>query len=136
MIYDLSIKSEHKRALEYLQRLIDGGKIVEFNVCGRKMSDRQRRALHLYFRLLSEALNDAGFTIKTVMKKDWDSSWTMELVKELIWKKFLSVKYGKDSTTEMTTVQVTEIFDDININLGEKLGITVDFPDKDYGAIR
>ena len=95
---------------------------------------QQNKSLHLYCKLLAEAFNDAGFTVQMVMKKDWDSSWTQELVKELIWKKFLLIKYGKNSTTEITTVQVTEIFDDININLGEKFGFTVEFPNRDYGV--
>ena len=90
----------------------------------------QNAAMHLYCDHLAEAFNDAGFTVRTVLKEDWDVSWTAILVKELIWKAFQKAKYGTLSTTEMTTKQVSEIFDDININLGEKFGMHVAFPDR------
>ena len=92
----------------------------------------QNNSLHLFCKMVAEELNDAGYTVNMVMKENWDVSWTAGLVKELIWKGFLKAKYNKDSTTEMTTKEVDAVYNDININLAEKFGISLEFPDRFY----
>ena len=94
------------------------------------MTDRtitQNAALHLWFTQVADELNDAGFSVKQTLKANWDSRWTKELVKEIIWKGFLA-KHNKSSTTEMTTKEVQEIYDDINVKLAEEFGFSIPFP--------
>ena len=49
-------------------------------------------------------------------------NWTQESVKERIWKPILLAKQNKESTTEMTTVEPTEIKQEIDRYLGQTFG--------------
>ena len=96
---------------------------------GQKRTEQQNKALHKGFELLADALNDAGFETKAVLaKKQIDVPWNKELVKELLWRPLMEAARQHESTTELTTAEVSEIWDILNRHLGEKFGVTVDFP--------
>ena len=94
-----------------------------------KRTNQQNKAIHKYFEMVAEALNDAGFDIeKTLSKYNVDIPWTKESVKSLMWKPVQRSMYAKASTTELDrSKEITEIYEVINRFLG-KLGIHVPFP--------
>jgi len=91
-------------------------------------TELQNRALHLYFQLVADALNDAGLDMRAVLKPNIDIPWTGETVKEYMWRPIMKIQLRKDSTTELTTVDIDKVFDTLNRHLGEKLGIHEPFP--------
>lgn len=93
-----------------------------------KRSNLQNRALHLYFRLVANALNDAGYTVSKTLSQSVDIDWNSMLFKELIWKQVQKKQLGKISTSELTTKEIDEVFDTINRYLGEKFFIHEPFP--------
>jgi len=48
--------------------------------------------------------------------------------KEYLWRPIMKAQLNKESTTEMTTKDIDQIFDTINRHLGEKFGLHLDFP--------
>jgi len=97
------------------------------------MTDKQRtiqqnKALHLFFILLADDLNSAGYDIKKTLRNDIDIPWTPILVKELIWRKVQDAYLGKKSTTKLKTDEVSKVYDVINRYMGEKFGIDTQFP--------
>lgn len=96
----------------------------------------QNKALHLYFTLLATELNDAGLDMKKVLKPSVDISWTKENIKEYLWRPIQEALKLKKSTTELTTAEVSQIWEVLNRHLGEKFGIHQVFPSveqtKDY----
>jgi len=90
---------------------------------------QQNRALHKYFGLVSEALNDAGHDMKTVIKAD--VNWTPEAVKEVIWKRIQEAMVNKDSTTQIKKSDIDTIYHVVNRLLGERFGIHIPFPSLD-----
>jgi len=95
---------------------------------------KQNRAMHLYFKMLAEALNDAGYDIKETIKAD--VPWTETSVKELIWRPIQQAITGKKSTTSIKKSDIDMIFDVINKNMGEKRGVSVPFPSEEEIRIR
>jgi len=91
----------------------------------------QNAALHVYFKLISDALNDAGLDMRKVLKPTIDIPWSPKTVKEYMWRPVMKAQLGKSSTTEMTTVDIDKVFDTINRHLAEKFGITEPFPSYD-----
>lgn len=89
---------------------------------------QQNKALHLFCRMLSDALNDAGYDVRTTLKQDFEIPWSDSLVKELIWKPVMKAMDGIDSTTEMNTVDPSEIYEVVNRHLSEKFGVSVPWP--------
>lgn len=89
---------------------------------------QQSKALHLYFSHLAEILNDNNLDMRKVLKPSINIPWTAKSIKEHLWRPIMKIQLGKDSTTELTTKEIDEVYDVINKHLGEQFGITVEFP--------
>jgi hypothetical protein len=89
---------------------------------------KQNKALHLYFTLVANALNEAGYDMRKTLKPDVEIPWTPESVKEYLWRPIMQVQLQKNSTTEMTTKEIDKVFETLNRHLGEKLGVHEPFP--------
>ena len=89
---------------------------------------QQNRALHKYFELVAERLNDGGFDVQAVIRNQMDISWSPVMVKELIWKAAQKVHLDKKSTTELTIAEINKIYMEVNRYLAEKYNITESFP--------
>ena len=92
----------------------------------------QNKSLHLYFTLLAEACNDAGYSLKKVLDNiHLDIPVTAISVKESIWRPIQKEMLGKDSTTELDTTDITTIWEALNQALGSRMGIHVVFPSEE-----
>ena len=97
----------------------------------RKRTIQQNKAMHKYFRLLAESLNDSGLTIQRTLTKPLDIPWTEGAIKELIWKPVESAMYQKEKTSELEKPEVSEIYETINRHLSQTFGVHVPFPTRD-----
>ena len=91
---------------------------------------QQNKSLHLYCRMLSDALNEAGLDMLNVMKPDVDMPWSGHTVKEFIYKPILEALTGKSSTMDMDTCDPSDIYEIINRHTAEKFGISVEWPSR------
>ena len=96
-----------------------------------KRTNRQNRALHVLFNLLAQELNDNGLDMRKTLKPNIDIAWTGASVKEHLWKPVQKLQLNKDSTTELTTVEIDQVFDTIVRHLGETFGVGINFPSID-----
>lgn len=94
-------------------------------------SKQQNKAMHLWFQLVAEALNAAGYTIQKVLTHfKIEIDWTKDSVKEVLWKQTQKALLGKDSTTELSKHEdIDLVYNHVNRFLGEKLQIeSIPFP--------
>ena len=96
---------------------------VEFRRKAKQRTLTQNRALHLFCQWLADTLNDAGDDMRKTLRQDVDIPWTCESVKEHLWRPIQIAMTDKRSTTEITTVEPTEIHAVLSRHLGQKLGI-------------
>lgn len=135
MAEKILVNSELSRAAFLIEasRLYDEHKHVTFSYSlGRSRTLTQNRALHLYCRLLSEALNEAGLDQRKVLKPSVDISWTPNAVKENLWRPLQKFVTGLDSTTKPETSQYSAIYEELNRHLSQKLGVSIAWPTKDH----
>ena len=92
---------------------------------------QQRKALHLYFTHLADALNEAGYSIQKTLRHDIDIPWTKETVKELLWRPVQEAITDKHSTTQLDRLEPGQVYEVLNLHLGQKLGIHVPFPSEE-----
>ena len=92
---------------------------------------QQNRSLHLYFTMLAEELNLAGYDMRRTLKPGVDIPWTSDLVKQYLWKGIQEAMLGKESTTELTSAEIDKVYETLNRHLAETTGVTVVFPSKD-----
>lgn len=88
----------------------------------------QNRALHKYFSMLAEALNDAGYDMKKTLKADVEIPWTAENVKNHLWRPIQIAMTGKQSSIALDTCEPSNIYEVLNRHLASKLGVSVPFP--------
>jgi len=96
-----------------------------------KRTDQQNKALHLYFRLLSEELNNAGLDMRKTLKPEVEIPWTPDNIKEFLWRPVQKAQLKKKSTTELESDEIDKIFETLNRHMGEKFGIHVPFPNRE-----
>jgi hypothetical protein len=94
---------------------------------------KQNNALHLWCRELATELNERGLTFKKVVKDSFDLDWNEDMVKRVFWQSFAKVKFGTEHTSELTTSQLQDIYEEINRVLSAPKfdGIHMPFPSSD-----
>ena len=98
---------------------------------GKQRTSAQNASLHLFCQMLAEALNDAGFDMKKTLKPEIDIPWTMESVKQNLWKPVQLTVIDKKSTTEALTAEYGKVYEVLMRHLSERLGIFVSWPCKE-----
>lgn len=96
---------------------------------------QQNKALHKYFALLAQALNDAGYDIVSfheLTKGKLDASWSEEAVKKRLWKPYQEIITGKESTANQTTKEYVEIYKEVDFRIAQLTGVHVEWPHEEY----
>lgn len=88
----------------------------------------QNRALHKYYELVAHEFREAGYDMKQILGKHIAIPATPELIKECIWKPIQNSMYSYDSTTQLTTDEISKVYEVLNKHLGEQFGIHVPWP--------
>ena len=85
----------------------------------------QNRSLHLYFKMIADQLNNAGYTFTNPL--GMEVPFTMELIKESIVKPTIKGLFNIKSTTKLTTEMINTLIDVFSLEFGKR-GIYVEFP--------
>jgi len=133
MKFPLTIKGRKKegleKALEYLDFIGDG--LWEIEIRKPQRTDKQNNSIHKYCELVANELNEAGITKQDAIPLIKVSGiWSMQSVKEDIWKAFQWYLGLGDKTSKLKTNEVTQVYELTNQFLGEKLKTHIPFPDK------
>jgi hypothetical protein len=108
----------------------DGEYVVEFKKQNRTIS--QNKALHLFYKHLAEALNDAGYDMKKTLRQELDIPWSPYNVKEFLWRPLMLAMTGKKSTAHITTDEINKIKEVLDREIGNRTGVYVEFPSIEY----
>ena len=66
--------------------------------------------------------------MRVVLKPTYSILWTPESVKRDLWKPLQKAMFNKESTTELSTAEVSKVYEQIAHILGDKFGVELDFP--------
>lgn len=91
-------------------------------------TNQQNKALHLMFSILAKELTEQGFDMKKTLRQEIDIMWTPHLIKEYLWRPLQIAICGKESTTKITTQEINQIFEIISKAIGERTGLSIEFP--------
>lgn len=102
----------------------------------KQRTNLQNRSLHLFCAQLADALNTAGLDMRKTLKHDIEIPWTMENVKNHLWRPIQEAMTEKHSTTELDSAEPSQIYEVLMKHLGEKFGIFLPFPSEEslYGG--
>jgi len=101
----------------------------------QQRTDTQNRSLHLWFRQVAKALNDAGIdqraTIEALQTRGLDVPWTDTAFKENVWKPIYKAMSGHESTTEAGRTDYNAEYTGLCKWFGQEFGVTLPpWPDR------
>lgn len=94
----------------------------------KQRTTKQNSALHKYFEMLANELNETGHDMRKTLKPEIEIPWTKESVKEFLYRPIMKAMYQKKSTTELSTKELQSVAETLQKHLVEKLNIDLDFP--------
>lgn len=86
---------------------------------------QQNKAMHVYFTEIADILNESGISVQLFLK-DFEIDYSKEMIKG-IWRAIARSKFGKDSTADLTTKELQEVFEEFNRQVS-KHGLHLPFP--------
>ena len=92
----------------------------------KKRTILQNKSIHLFCDKLGTELNSKGYDMRIILKPEYKLRWDMGSVKENLYKPIAKALYGVESTTELTTAQVSKVHEQLMLMLVEK------FPEIDF----
>jgi len=115
------------------------GDVVSFDIADKKRTNTQNGCLHQYMGELSTALNDGGYDVGTTITVKVD--FTPETVKEYMVKPIVRAMYpnkiktdqkGREvvSTTQLSTKEISLVYENLNRLTAEKFGISIPWPSR------
>lgn len=93
-----------------------------------KRTTQQNKAMHKYFTLLAEELNNAGLDMKHTLKPEVEIPWTPEMVKRHLWKPIQRIVTEKEHTADLASGEPNRVYEVLDKHISEKFGIHVEFP--------
>jgi hypothetical protein len=100
-------------------------------VTGKKRTNKQNNALHLWCEQLATVLNDRQLDLKVMLDHHPTIDWNRDAVKNFLWKPVQKAQAGVDSTTKAKTSDYPAVYDILNKYLAEKYGVHVPWPQHD-----
>jgi hypothetical protein len=100
-------------------------------VVKKKRTLTQNSAMHLYFRMLADTLNDAGLDQRKTLKPNVEIPWNETAIKELIWRPIQLAVVSKESSAELTTTEIQEVYEVLNRHLADRFGISLPWPERE-----
>lgn len=120
--------------LQRLLKIVDSSEIyghkITIEAIAKKRTQSQNKAMHTYFEMLAEGLNDGGFDVATILSlKEAATPWHKDIVKAGLWFGIMEAMTGKTSTGDLDTAEVSRIYEVLNRHIMEKChGLHVPFP--------
>lgn len=118
---------------ELLSKMEGKDVVITISNIAKQRTLSQNAAIHLYFKLLASAFNEAGLDVRQVFKPEAEIPVTETLVKDQMWRPIQRAITNKESTTRLTTDEVNKVYEVIHRHVAEKFGINVPFPSYDFG---
>jgi hypothetical protein len=93
----------------------------------------QNKAIHVYLEMVARELSNQGQTLQGVVKQiAWtEITPTKQAIKEVLWRPVMEIVTGKKSTTELTTAEVSKVYEIISMFLAKNFSIDLPFPSEE-----
>lgn len=114
----------------FVSKLEEGDKVL-CDKMNKTRSSQQNRALHLFFKMIAENLNNEGITFiyRGLKGQELETQYTEHLVKEMIWRPIQKTIFNIESTTKLNTDMINKILD-VLVNFFANKCIHISFPSR------
>ena len=123
--WSLDTEEKRKNFNAHVANLILAGKAPTVQFGEKVRSEPQANAMWLWCEMCANYLNDAGLDMKAVLRTDMSIDWTKTSFMDYVWRKVEVAMTGKHSTKNLSTTDVTAIYETITRHLAESKGVTL-----------
>lgn len=124
-------KNTAKFFVAYIEDQVEQGIDRVYTIQKMDRTYRQNRTIHLLFRRMAEALNDAGFEISHPFKPDLEIPWSEESVKDLLYRPIISSYFKVDRSSLLDTAQLSESMEILVDAVNRNTGVLVHIPSQE-----
>ena len=124
-------KDTAKFFIAYIEDQVEQGIDRVYTIQKMDRTYRQNRTIHLLFRQMATALNDAGFEISHPFKPDLDIPWSEHSVKELLYRPIITSYFKVDRSSLLDTAQLSESMDILVDAVNRNTGVHVPIPSQE-----
>ena len=125
-------------AIEFIESMEINGAVKVIITDNKERKTRtipQNSCLHSYCQQLADALNSAGYDFNDGKVIRLPVQFTPETVKEYMFKRVMRALYpDKVSTTELSTVEIQSVYENLNNFTSSKFGVGLQWPDRHNGG--
>jgi len=116
------------------EKIINGQVTLVVDTKGNKSKRTalQNRAIRKFWSMLAEGLNNAGLDWRKVLKPEVEVPWSESMAGEMLWRPVQKAMYNTESTTQLETGHVKEVYETLNRHLSQKFGLHVPFPERHW----
>jgi hypothetical protein len=115
-------KDTAKFFVAYVESQVEQGVDRVYIIRKADRTYRQNRTLHLLFRRMATALNEAGFEISHPFKAELEIPWSEHSVKELLYRPIITSYFKLERSSDLDAAQLSEsmeiLIDAVNRNTG------------------
>ena len=126
-------KDTAKFFVAYVESQVEQGVDRVYIIRKADRTYRQNRTLHLLFRRMATALNEAGFEISHPFKAELEIPWSEHSVKELLYRPIITSYFKLERSSDLDAAQLSEsmeiLIDAVNRNTGVYTPIPSQEPD-------
>ena len=99
----------------------------------KQRSTQQNKSLYKWFEEVSAECEAQGVDRKTMVEDLSDARIpiTGKFIKEVIWFHYMVAMYGKESTAQLTTKEMTEVEKVVTLHLQENYGLQTKWPSQE-----
>lgn len=101
----------------------------------KQRSSLQNNSLHAFCSDVANQAKENGLTMQTILAQTIEVEPTPELIKSIL-REIGKTMYGKKSTADWTTKEMTEIYEVFNRFWGEKFGLHCEWPSLETQMLR
>jgi len=117
--------------IEYLRtQFKEHGYLRTDTKTGKQRTNLQNACLHLYCEQIADELTDRGINFKMFFEQEFEVPWTMQIVKDNVWRPVQVAICDKKSTTKPLTTEYNKIYEFLNLKLSE-WGFHIPWPSKE-----
>ena len=130
IVIHIASEQAKAKAINLIASLEENGRyVVEIRKTKKTRTGQQNRALHLWLRMMADAMNNAGINTRglfSALREGFELPIGLEDVKKIV-NQVSKDRFGR-TTSKLTTTEIQELYEICNAAFGQSVGISLPWP--------
>ena len=116
---------------KFVHKELEEGRPRFYTIVHANRTSRQNATVHLLFRRMATALNEAGFEISHPFKPELEIPWSEHSVKELLYRPIITSYFKVEQSSALDTTQISESMEILVDAVNRNTGILINIPSQE-----